>query len=218
VGSWSQDSRRASPFLPSTSARHSGLATPRREHENDSPGIWRKSKTPDDISDTDPGTILLQRSTPRLDVSDSTDKEDDTSDEPQDFSMKTLRAKEEEERLQEEGKKQRLEELAARIAKMPRASPGQYGMQPTPNTLAPPGQIPYPYYFANPLFQHPYAGTLSSELLLRLASTFKSLPGSSDVFASSAPGHVDKFHRYSRRPAPYSKVKVLTFFVCKLCM
>ena len=126
--------------------------------------------------------------------------------------MKTLRAKEEaEERMQEEQKRQRLEELVAKVSKMPRASPGQYGipLQPTANTLAPPGQIPFPYYIPNPLFQHPYAASLPNELLLRLANTFKPLP-SPEVFGSSAPGHIDtKFHRYSRRPTPYNKVRRL---------
>ena len=213
VGSWSQDSRRTSPFLASTSIKPLGIATPKQDIEEESPGMWRTSRIPDDDPDTDHETILLQRSSPKHEMSESTDKEDEVMDEPQDFSMKTLLAKEAEEREQEELRKQRIiEEEVARASKIPFVLPGQYGIpfQSNSNTLAPP-QIPFPYFMPTPLFHHPYAASLPNELFLRLANAIKPLP-SSEVLGSSAPGHIDsKLYRFSRRPAPYKVGSLLNF-------
>ena len=215
VGSWSQDSRHASPFhlIGSSKIPPSSKQDFDSEVTFDQKSPLRRSRSRNDISDMDPGTILLQGSTPTPREEEENSEDADT-DQPKDFSMKTLLAKEEEE-SQKKSSLSRSERVDAKDNLTEQESNNIFfnvGNCTFPNVsksnciLIPP-QISIPYYFPPPLVPNPFHASLPNDFLLHLAGTPPSSLPNADPLGSSAPGHIDgRIQRFSRRAAPYYKV------------
>ena len=213
VESWGQDSQRTSPFHRPLSANHSSDGALKREFDDTGSDVSNsdcvKPRTLDEVSEMDPGTILLQSpaSTPnKQNTTDSSDGCDD--DEPQDFTMKTLVAKEAAEKRKEiERKEKEKNDKTKEEAKILfEHSPANLGVPPTYPIIP---HFSLPYYFQSPFLGRPFPSSVPNELLLHLtAGSPASLRSVDNTLGYSMPSQFNgKFHPYSRRSVPTHKVR-----------
>ena len=217
VESWTHDSKHTSP------ARHpSSINTSAGVQSSDSEGKGRdegdaetaenqRSRTPEDMIDTDSGTILLPESSSTPTKSHQTktvQMEEDYPDEPQDLSVPKVRV-EEPARPRSRPSIPSSYTDVGKLDVVMENEEQQKSQQPSlAITMAMPITIPQilPYYVRPGLFPHPFFGSLPAEFRLHLPST---PPIRSPEIGSSAPGVMDsKLHRYSHRAVPYQKVTI----------
>lgn len=158
----------------------------------------QEPSSPEDLIESDPGMILMERTTPT-----KSDKPSENADEPQDlsvhkFHMEHTTIKEEEEESHPSSDTPMEEEEPAKPQQPKHTIP-----IPVSIPIAIQG-LPFPYYFPSNLI-HPFAGSLPVQITTtppRQQALSPDIRG-----GSSAPGYMDtKLHRHLHRTAPYHKV------------
>ena len=216
MGSWTQDSKHTSP------ARHpistNSVTADGKEQDFidvESTSDTNRSRTPEDVLDTDSGTILLQRSTPtptKTNVPESTKMEEDSYDEPQDLTMPKVVV--EEASARPRSRSSQIPSSYSDVGKLDVVM--EHEEQPKPQHSNPPvtmampiaiPPLPISYIVPPGYFQHSFLRSLPAEFHLLTTPP----PVRSPDVGSSAPGVIDsKLHRYSHRAAPYHKVIINT--------
>nr|CAB3268020.1 zinc finger protein 704-like [Phallusia mammillata] len=203
VGSWSNEAQ------PSPS-RHPAVSKPSMSMNKNSPTIKEEAPTdsymtpqpssPEDLIDSDPGMILMERTTPTK--AKTSEQSDEISDEPQDLSTHKFHM--EHTTIKEEAEDNHSSSTDAPMEEEVAAKPEQ-----SKNTIPIPVTIPiaihqglpFPYYFPIPA---QYASSLPVQITTAppRQQTFSPDPSG----GSSAPGYMDtKLHRHLHRAVPYHK-------------